>query len=655
MTGKHCACAALLLAAAGVGPAAGQSWDTSGNAQLNTAYYFREVAWKGGNDSTNDLSFAAAVYGTITFDGSGHYTLTGAQEVDFNGGPFGYTLPQPGTYSLAASGYGFLDSLLVSGDTLNVLLSKGVIVGSSTDNNNGYNDLFIAAPVPANPSFPGTYSMMGVDSPPVVQGSVVYTRAYTFAMTPDNSGGIGTVNLTGYFAGSGSTLAKQSISGVKYRLSNGAAVAQFAGELNSGNVAANLMSGQKYFYLSPDGSFIFGGSPTGWDMIVGVRQGGATATLSGLYYTSGLTQDDSPAPNYVNLNSGYGSFNALSNGLILAHERLLSVSPSGGSPFDYTYSDFLTQSSGTYADSLTQYAVSTGGAFAVGFAKNPGLGIVVLVQTPPASGQGVYIYPTGVVNAGSLAPFTASWAPGELVSIFGTNLANTTQTDGTLPTTLAGVQVMVNNTLAPIYFVSPGQINAVIPLGITSLTASVQVINNGTPSNTVVNYMSLTAPGVFNSITLPAIQHSDYTMVTPTSPAQVGETLLIYLTGLGGVDPASGNSTQTFTASIGGVAAAVVFSGTQSPVGGGYQLNVTVPAGVTAGNAYLDLSSQDAYNSEVVIPVSSTATAAASPQAARRLAGRPAMLSLPAPSVEDKLKPGTAKVSKKSRVSPDAN
>ena len=621
VSGKYIACLALLVAAAG-GPAAGQTWDTSGNGQLNGAYYFRQVAWLGQADNTNDLYDAAALYGTIVFDGQGHYTLQGAQFVSLqNGGPSSYTLQQsPGTYSLAASGYGFMGSFLFTSDTLNLLVANGVIIGSSTDNSNGYNDLFIAAPVPSNPSFSGSYSVMGIDSPPLVQGSVASTRAYTFTMASDGNGGIGGVQPTGYFAGSGSTLVKQNtISGIRYHLSNGAAVAQFAGELNTGNVNANLMSGQKYFYFSPDGNFLFGGSPTGWDMIVGVRQNsGAAVNFSGLYYIGALTQDDSPASSgYVNLSSGYGSVDVLSNGLILGHQRVLLIPPSGGSAYDYTFSDVVSQNSGVYSDSFTQYAFGGGGAFAIGFFQNPTLGIEVLAQTPPASGPGVYIYPTGVVNAGSLAPFTASWAPGELVSIFGSNLATTTRTDGTLPTTLAGVQVMVNGTPAPIYFVSPGQINAVIPLGITTATASIQVINGGTPSNTVVNYIAQTAPGVFNSVTLPAIQHSDYTMVTPTSPAHPGETLLVYLTGLGAVDT-SGNATAKFTASIGGQAATVVFAGTQSTVGGGYQFNVTVPAAVAAGNVYLDLSGPDAYNSEAVIPVGGAGATVVSPQAARR-------------------------------------
>ena len=55
-------------------PVRAQTWDTSGNGLLNGTYYFREIAWQGQADSTNDLQFAAAVYGTITFDWQGHYT-----------------------------------------------------------------------------------------------------------------------------------------------------------------------------------------------------------------------------------------------------------------------------------------------------------------------------------------------------------------------------------------------------------------------------------------------------------------------------------------------------------------------------------------------------------------------------------------------------
>ena len=50
-----------------------------------------------------------------------------------------------GTYSISASGYGFISNPLSSGDYVYGLVSQqGIFVGSSTES--GFNDLFIAAP-----------------------------------------------------------------------------------------------------------------------------------------------------------------------------------------------------------------------------------------------------------------------------------------------------------------------------------------------------------------------------------------------------------------------------------------------------------------------------------------------------------------------------
>lgn len=622
----------LLLAAAG--PAVSQTWDTSGNGLLNGTYYFRHVGWVGQADSANDLQFAETIYGTLTFDGNGHFTFAAA-EFDTSNQAVQTITPSSGTYSLAASGYGFLSSILNSGDLVNILVSNGIIVGSSTDTGNGYNDLFVGAqlssPAPANATFQGTYSIIGMDSPTL---GIANTRAYSFPVTADGNGGIGTVNPTGYFA-SNSTLFRQgAISGVRYSFSGGAAVVKFGSELTVNNVNADLMAGTKYFYFSPDGNFVFGGSPTGWDFILGVRQSSTPAVkFNGLYYSAGMAQDDSPAntSGNVNLNSLYGSLNALTGGLTLNHQRILNVTPSGGGPYDFTYSDSATagSSSSTFSDSFNQYTFGAGGAVGIGFATGSTLGVQALVLAPTLSGTGVYINPTGILHAGTLAPFTASLAPGELVSIFGTNLVSSSlgcpgPFDGTLPTTLSGVQVLVNNAPAPVYSVNHcqgyDQINAVIPITTTSLTASVQVINNGTPSNTVFNYTVQDQLGAFNSYTsIPALQHADYSMVTPSNPVKPGETILVYLTGLGTLD-GSGNATENtasaacnnlpcLSAAIGGIPATIIYAGSQSTIGGGYQMNVTVPSTITTGNWFLDIAGFDSYNSEIQVPVSATGAA----------------------------------------------
>ncbi len=224
-----------------------------------------------------------------------------------------------------------------------------------------------------------------------------------------------------------------------------------------------------------------------------------------------------------------------------------------------------------------------------------------------------YIYPTGIVNAGSSVPFTAEFVPGEFISIFGANLATTTATDPTLPTGLGGVQVLVNGTPTAVRYVSPGQVNAVIPLGIDTGIASIQVVNSLGTSNTVSNYVGETQPGIFNSATsAPAVFHGNNTIVSASNPAAVGEELAIYLTGLGTLD-SSGNATDLsymsvdFSGVTGTIDYAGIEPGTPLAVGAGYQMNVTVPSGTSSGLNYLDIGGLGSYNGEALICVTSCA------------------------------------------------
>jgi uncharacterized protein (TIGR03437 family) len=387
------------------------------------------------------------------------------------------------------------------------------------------------------------------------------------------------------------------------------------------------MSGAKNFYFSPDGNFFFGGDPQDTDFIVGVRQSSSGFFAAHLpYYTGGFFQDDSQAGNCgcVWLNNTYGAYDVLTdanNWEILAHQRDSAVGPPRGSSVaDYTYSDTLSASGGTYADYDNEYFFGPGGTFAIGFsnASSGFLGIEVLMEGPnytPAPASAPYIYPTGIVNAGSFAPFTAELAPGEFVAIFGDNLATTTATDPTLPTGLGGVEVLVNGAPAAVRYVSPGQVNAVIPLGIDTGIASIQVVNSLGTSNTVSNYVGYSQPGIFNSVTsAPAVFHGDNTIVSASNPAAAGEELAIYLTGLGALDPL-GNATylSDMSVDVSGVTATIDYAGiepgTPLAAGGGYQMNVTVPGGTSSGLNYLSISAPYSYNGEALICVTSCADA----------------------------------------------
>lgn len=624
---------ALLLSVAAAVPAFAQTptWDTSGNGLLKGTYYFRQVYYEiGYNDGS--LYDAAVAYGTVTFDGAGKYGMT-ASLLDAQSG-FPQNVTRSGTYSIAASGYGFLSSPFFNGDTIYGLVnSQGIFIGSATESASGYNDLFIAAqtttPTATAAAFKGNYSLAYMD---LSGGSPQNTLGAMVQMSPNGATNLGTIAVTGYVGGANSKYT-QSQTGT-YGASNGAMVLNIVGN------SQNFFAGQYYLYPSPDGNFVFGGSPNGFDMFVGVRAPSGTPTFSGLYYQAGMDQDESQlvSSGYAILDTYYGSLNA-SAGAIVGHQRLLELLATGGS-YDFTYGDSYTlSSSGTYSNGATSFVVGAGGIRIAGGIW-PYLGINVAVPAPSFTPGGVYLNPTGIVNAASSAPFTARVAPGELLTLYGSNLASGFAIAQQAPftTSLNNVQVMVNGVAAPIYYVSATQLSVIVPYGVTGTIAQFQVNNNGTLSNIVTMPVGTTAPGVFTvpagGLGYGAILHSDYSLVTTKNPAQIGETVQVYLTGLGAVSPAisdgaagptgtlSVTPANAISADISGTQATVQYSGLAPGLAGLYQVNVTIPSGLTAGDNSLDIAGPDSYTTEVTIPIGSGSSGTSETAASTALANK---------------------------------
>ncbi|MGA2193678.1 MAG: hypothetical protein ABSH40_00275 [Bryobacteraceae bacterium] len=633
----------FLLLAVGMAAQA-QSWDTSGNGKLNGTYYFRQVIYVPA-DEYGDLGEAISLYGNITFNGNGGYTLTANDFVyyDSSSGAGTFSVAN-GTYSISASGYGFMSSPYVTGDSIYGLVSQqGIFVGSSTDNSYGYNDFFVAAPLasplPTAATFSGTYVFANLDLTQNLvygldyqaAGGFQYNLGMTFTLNANGACGLGTTTVTGY-AGTTTTPYIQTSSLPTCLFSNGAAVVTFPSN-------GELMSGQKYLYFSKDGNFVFGGSPYNggnpWDMIVGVKVSSGTPNFSGLYYQAGI--DDVGG----DLDTYFGSLDSVTGGNILGHQRIedLFYTPA---TTDFTYTDSYTLTSGsTYSTSLARYAVGSdgaGGAIRIGSGIGPYLGLSVALQAPSLapiiSSTGVFLNPQGIVNAGSWAPFTAGIAPGELLTLFnGSNLASATVVaTSPFPTSLGQVQVSIGGLPAPIYYVTPTQIAAIVPYAVAGPIAMVQVTNNGVLSNAVPVYVNQTAPGVLtanqNGLGYADALRPDYSIVTAANPAVIGETIAVYLTGLGAVSPpiadgAPGPITTysevaagSVTAAIGGVAATVTYAGLAPGYSGLYQLNITIPSGLTAGDNYLEIDGPDASNVQCLIPISTSTGSTSAPETA---------------------------------------
>ena len=119
--------------------------------------------------------------------------------------------------------------------------------------------------------------------------------------------------------------------------------------------------------------------------------------------------------------------------------------------------------------------------------------------TPAASGGPTpHINPEGVVNG---ANYATGVAPGSTVFIHGSSLATetTTAVGSSLPTSLSGTQVRIDGVSAPLYRVSPDQIDAQVPWEANAgVTLSVQVIVNGVLSNTVTVASTAYVAGLFS-------------------------------------------------------------------------------------------------------------------------------------------------------------
>jgi uncharacterized protein (TIGR03437 family) len=366
---------------------------------------------------------------------------------------------------------------------------------------------------------------------------------------------------------------------------------------------------------------------------VGIRTASGTPGFGGLYYQAGMDLSSV-------FDTYYGSLNA-NAGVAVGHQRVNDVLD--GYLYDYTYGEaYAVSPNGTYSNpAIMNYVVGAGGV-RIGSGIGPNLGINVALPAPGFSGPGVYLNPAGVVNAASSAPFTAGIAPGDFITLYGTNLAPDTAKAYTVPFPTAagldGVQVTVNGLPAPVQFVSPGQISAIVPYAVGSSIAQIQVNNNGVLSNVVTEFVNLTAPGVF---TVPAgglgygtVLHGDYSLVTAQSPAQVGETVAVYLTGLGTTNPVISDGSagvysqtnNTIDVYIDGIQATVGYSGLAPDLAGLYQIDFTVPTGVTAGDNTLEIVGPDSDAAEALIPVGTAlAASAASP------APQPAALRRPMP------------------------
>ena len=232
-------------------------------------------------------------------------------------------------------------------------------------------------------------------------------------------------------------------------------------------------------------------------------------------------------------------------------------------------------------------------------AYNAATASVSVSVTPPT-----VLTVTASTNAAS---FRQVYAPGMIMSVFGALLANSTQSPTALPLPLqfGGVTATVNGVAAPLYYISPSQINLQIPYGTAVGTASLRISFNGQTSLTNIT-IAVASPGIF-------VNPANGAPV-PYQTAKRGQEVALYITGEGAVtpQPATGSlplpgatpvPAQQVRVSVGGVTAPTTFVGVPSWSIGVTQINYTVPLTAPVGAQSLVVTVGNASSAPATITI----------------------------------------------------
>jgi len=228
-----------------------------------------------------------------------------------------------------------------------------------------------------------------------------------------------------------------------------------------------------------------------------------------------------------------------------------------------------------------------------------------------------------IVNSASGS--STSLTPNTIASIYGLRLAFGTEGvslaqigPGALPTTLQGARITVGGRLSSLLYVSPTQINFVIPADLPAGRTTVTLDRQSTSVQVQVTLLEA-APGLYvvDNGKL-AAEHADGKLITADNPALPSEIIVVFGTGLGRTDPrqvdgliprvaARALVTDRLRVLLDGQPLpleSVIYAGITPGNPGLYQVNVRLPALIGKSQPELRVSVDDqASQSALLLPV----------------------------------------------------
>jgi uncharacterized protein (TIGR03437 family) len=222
-------------------------------------------------------------------------------------------------------------------------------------------------------------------------------------------------------------------------------------------------------------------------------------------------------------------------------------------------------------------------------------------------------------------------APNTIGTIYGTNLAYGTAAltpgdvqGGVLPIVLGDseTQVFFSNYAADLYYVSPTQINFLVPPMMLPGPVSFRVVIDGLEGKSIPLKLAAAAPGLFamvpeNGVTYAIATLVDGSLLTSSSPAKPGDIVVLWATGLGTTTPPAvygqlptaaaplvpGANLQVLLNGVAVPSGAIGYAGVAPGFAGLYQINLTLPKS-TAQNPEIRLQLDGAISiPKVLLPV----------------------------------------------------
>ena len=196
------------------------------------------------------------------------------------------------------------------------------------------------------------------------------------------------------------------------------------------------------------------------------------------------------------------------------------------------------------------------------------------------------------ISLGAIATPQGQAAPGALVNVLGANLGPAARASSDpLPRSLANTYVAVEGVRAPLTATSEGRIEIQIPGDLPAGSANIVVSVSGEMSNTFVAGVQAALPAI-----LAIVHQSDGSVVGNADPAVAGETLVVYMTGLGAVNaslsfgeeaPANPPAATAISpqVTLGSMPVNVVYSELSPGFVGLYQVAVAMPATLPQGSS----------------------------------------------------------------------